>query len=181
MDDFPNSFGFSVSHTSRPPRPGEIDGVHYHFSNRDTMAKEIADGLFLEHADVHGKFYGTSFKSVEDVANAGKVCILDIDIQGAQSVKESSLEPHYIFIEPPSMEVLEKRLRGRGTESEEQVAMRLKQANAEMDYGSVPGNFEINIVNNDLDVAYDELVGSLRGWYPSLEELAAGTNAGISE
>jgi hypothetical protein len=81
MADFPSTFGFSVSHTSRPPRPGEVDGVHYHFSDRDTMAKEIADGLFLESADVHGKYYGTSFKSVDDVADAGKICILDIDIQ----------------------------------------------------------------------------------------------------
>ena len=107
----------------------------------------------------------TLFKSVEDVANAGKVCILDIDIQGAQSVKKSALSPHYIFIEPPSMDELEARLRGRGTESEEQVLMRLKQANAEMDYGKTPGNFDINIVNNDLDQAYAQLVETLSGWY----------------
>jgi guanylate kinase len=116
---------------------------------------------------------------VDDVASAGKICILDIDVQGAQSVKESALEPHYIFIEPPSMPKLEARLRGRGTESEEQVNMRLKQAYIEMEYGTVAGNFEINIVNDKLDDAYAQLprwsllsmLSVLQAWYPSMTEL----------
>ena len=113
MAEFPDEFGFSVSHTSRGPRPGEVDGVHYHFSERAAMQKMIDAGEFLEHADVHGNLYGTTFKAVTHVSDQGRVCVLDIDIQGVRSVKRSSLQPHYLFVNAPSFEQLEKRLRGR--------------------------------------------------------------------
>jgi guanylate kinase len=147
MDEFPDDFGFSVSHTSRGPRPGEVDGVHYNFSDRDTMQAMIDNGEFLEYADVHGRsvsciclnsrcsrdlsaatrrrpltftcvvrarrFYGTTFKAVTQVSEQGRICVLDIDIQGVRSVKQSDLDPRYAFINPPSFEMLEQRLRGR--------------------------------------------------------------------
>ena len=81
MKSYPNSFGFSVSHTTRSPRPNEEDGVHYNFTTRDVMQQSIEDGKFVEYADVHGNLYGTSFDSVQAIREAGKVCILDIDVQ----------------------------------------------------------------------------------------------------
>jgi guanylate kinase len=115
MKDFPDSFGFSVSHTTRRPREKEQDGVHYHFTQRHTMEKEISERKFLESADVHGNLYGTSWAAVDAVTNSGKTCILDIDVQGAQSVRKSPLDAIFVFIKPPYPEEAElrKRLHGR--------------------------------------------------------------------
>jgi len=156
--EFKDSFGFSVSHTTRAPRPGETNGVEYHFVTRDTMGQLIKDGAFIEHATFSGNMYGTSRAAVEKVAGSGKICILDIDVQGVKLIKQSDLqEPSYVFIKPPSREALEKRLRARRTESEESLARRLSAANAEMEYGETPGNFDIVIVNDDLEKAFQEL------------------------
>ena len=103
----PEAFGFSVSHTTRAPRPGEEDGVHYHFAEVDKMKAEIEQGKFLESAHVHGNYYGTSKASVEDVQKAGKICVLDIDCQGVRSVKEANLGAKCLWVEAPSMEALE--------------------------------------------------------------------------
>ncbi|RLM98416.1 guanylate kinase 1-like [Panicum miliaceum] len=113
MKDYPSKFGFSVSHTTRSPREKEIDGVHYHFTERSKIEKDISEGKFLEFAHVHGNVYGTSIEAVESVTDEGKRCILDIDVQGARSVRASSLEAIFIFVCPPSFEELEKRLRAR--------------------------------------------------------------------
>ncbi|CAI9099998.1 OLC1v1036908C3 [Oldenlandia corymbosa var. corymbosa] len=157
MKEFPSTFGFSVSHTTRAPREKEQNGVHYHFSERSVMEKEISSGKFLEFASVHGNLYGTSVEAVEVVADAGKRCILDIDVQGARSVRASSLEAIFIFICPPSFEELEKRLRARGTETEEQMQKRLRNARAELEQGKAPGLFDHILVNDDLETCYKSL------------------------
>nr|XP_010923428.1 guanylate kinase 1 isoform X2 [Elaeis guineensis] len=157
MKEFPTTFGFSVSHTTRAPREKEIDGVHYHFTERSIMEEEIRDGEFLESALVHGNLYGTSVDAVEAVTDAGKRCILDIDVQGARLVRSSSLEALFIFICAPSFEELEKRLRSRGTETEEQVQKRLRNATAELDEGKSPGLFDHILVNDDLETCYENL------------------------
>ncbi|KAI5583868.1 hypothetical protein BDE02_06G045200 [Populus trichocarpa] len=157
MKEFPSMFGFSVSHTTRAPRCMEKDGVHYHFTERSIMEKEIKDGKFLEYASVHGNLYGTSIEAVEVVTDAGKRCILDIDVQGARSVKASSLEAIFIFICPPSMEELEKRLRSRGTETEEQILKRLRNAKTEMEQGHSSGIFDHILYNDNLDECYESL------------------------
>ncbi|KAJ6921894.1 hypothetical protein NC652_015753 [Populus alba x Populus x berolinensis] len=157
MKEFPSMFGFSVSHTTRAPRCMEKDGVHYHFTERSIMEKEIKDGKFLEYASVHGNLYGTSIEAVEVVTDAGKRCILDIDVQGARSVKASSLEAIFIFICPPSMEELETRLRSRGTETEEQILKRLRNAKAEMEQGNSSGIFAHILYNDNLDECYESL------------------------
>ncbi|XP_024372272.1 uncharacterized protein [Physcomitrium patens] len=163
MKDFPEKFGFSVSHTTRNPRLKEIDGVHYHFASRPVMTQEITEGKFLESAEVHGNLYGTSWAAVEAVADAGKICILDIDVQGAQAVKKSALKAKYIFIKPPAPEEeeLERRLRGRGTESEEQIQKRLRGAKQELERAKDPSLFDYILVNANLDHAYVELKGIL--------------------
>ncbi|KAK1259924.1 hypothetical protein QJS04_geneDACA010274 [Acorus gramineus] len=157
MNEFPNTFGFSVSHTTRAPREKEKDGIHYHFIDRSTMEKDIREGKFLETAQVHGNLYGTSIEAVEAVTDFGKRCILDIDVQGAKSVKASSLEAMSIFISPPSYEELEKRLRARGTETEEQVQRRLRNATAEIEEGKSLGLFDHILINDDLETCYQNL------------------------
>uniref|UniRef100_A0A5B6ZXM2 Guanylate kinase 1 n=1 Tax=Davidia involucrata TaxID=16924 RepID=A0A5B6ZXM2_DAVIN len=157
MEEYPSMFGFSVSHTTRAPRDKEKDGVHYHFTERSVMEKDIKDGKFLEFASVHGNLYGTSIEAVEVVADAGKRCILDIDVQGARSVRASPLEAIFIFICPPSFEELEKRLRARGTETEEQIQKRLRNARAELEQGQSPGLFDHILVNEDLEACYQSL------------------------
>ena len=157
MADFPGKFGFSVSHTTRAPRPGETDGVHYNFVEKAAMEADIAEGKFLEHAHVHENIYGTSLAAVEAVATKGQVCVLDIDVQGAEIVKKSTLDALFVFIAPPSMEELEKRLRGRGTEKEESIQKRLANAAGEMAKTEVDGFFHAVIINDDLEKAYGEL------------------------
>jgi guanylate kinase len=213
-----DAFGFSVSHTTRSPREGEIDGVHYHFTTIESMEKRIANGEFLEHAHVHGRYYGTryvvqlkdtfvsrhknncifvhqdleylqilifdtyrhilskfkpssSIQAVETVQSAGKICILDIDVQGVQNVKKSSLDPYYIFVAPPSMNALESRLRGRGTEQEEDIQRRLANAEAELNYGKQPGNFDLVLVNDNLNKTFELLVRNIQRWYPHLKQI----------
>jgi len=169
MKRYPNYFGFSVSHTSRAPRPGEVDGVHYHFSSLDEIEAGIAKGEFIEHATVHTNKYGTTYAAVRSVQNQGKICILDIDIQGVQSVKKSNLDCKYLFVMPPSVEELEKRLRGRGTEKEEKIQIRLKNALTEMEYGRSPGNFDAIITNDRLGDSVHKLVDLVSEWYPSFD------------
>jgi guanylate kinase len=112
--EFPDDFGFSVSHTTRQPRPGEENGVHYYFADKAAMEAEIAAGKFVESANVHGNLYGTSFDAVRRVSESGRICILDIDVQGVASCRRVQFEVgKYVFVAPPELSVLESRLRGR--------------------------------------------------------------------
>lgn len=110
-----------------------------------------------------------SIAAVDAVQKSGKICVLDIDVQGVQSVKESSLEPLYIFIAPPSMEILEQRLRGRGTEIEEQIQLRLNNAAQELEYGYQKGNFDKIFINQNLEECFTEMVQAFQEWYPHLQ------------
>lgn len=166
MKRMPTVFGFSVSHTTRAPRPGEVDGQHYHFVEKSAMEYAIHNGEFIEHANVHTNIYGTSYKAVSSVRSTGKICILDIDIQGVKNVKKSDLDCRFLFIAPPSFEVLESRLRGRATEAEDKIKVRLEAAEAELAYGKTPGNFDALVVNGELEAAYAEVVSYLSLWYP---------------
>ena len=147
-------------------REGEQDKVHYNFTTVDTIKQEIDDGKFIEYANVHGNYYGTSVAAVESVSSQGKICILDIDVQGVRNVKKSSLDAIYIFIAPPSMSELEKRLRGRGTETEEAVVKRIANAKGELDYGTAD-NFDRVFVNDDLDATFEAIVKQFQEWYPN--------------
>lgn len=160
--EFPKLFGFSVSHTSRAPRPGEQDGVHYHFTTAEQILSDVASGKFIEHAEVHGRHYGTSVAAVESVRKQGRICILDIDVQGCRAARKKELVAKYLFIAPPSMEELEKRLRGRGTEEEEMVLMRLGNAKREMEAMEEVGLFDKVVVNDELNRAYEEIKDILR-------------------
>lgn len=168
METYPDAFGFSVSHTTRAPRPGEENGVHYHFVPKPEMEEAVKRGEFLEHAYVHTNMYGTSIKAVASVRSQNRICILDIDCQGVRNVKEKALECKLLFIAPPSMETLVERLTGRGTETAEKIAIRVHNATAELEYGYGEGNFDALIVNDDLETAYMQIKNQLREWYPEI-------------
>jgi len=158
MLEFPKAFAFSVSHTTRKPRAGEQNGREYHFVTVDEIKRGIDAGEFLEHAQFSGNFYGTSKRAVEHVLSSGRICALDIDIQGVINLKKTDLNPIYCFVKPPSLESLETRLRERGTETDESLKKRLDTAKVELEYEkNEPHAFDYVIVNDDLDQAYEKL------------------------
>jgi guanylate kinase len=153
MKDRP-ALRFSVSCTTRKPRAHEQDGRDYHFISRPEFERLIAAGEFVEHADVFGNLYGTRRSVVEAALAAGQDLVLDIDWQGARQVRERLPEAVQIFILPPSRGELERRLRGRGTDSEEAIARRLAESVLEMSHWR---DFDYVIVNRDFDEALAEL------------------------
>jgi guanylate kinase len=145
----------SVSVTTRPPRPGETDGVEYHFVDQDEYDRLVAAGDLLEHATYVGHSYGTPRQPVLDAIAAGRPALLEIDVQGARQVKLRMPDAHLVFLAPPSFEELARRLSGRGTEDPERLHRRLDLARIEM---AAEDEFEAVIVNDDLDRAADALV-----------------------
>ena len=145
----------SVSATTRSPRPGEIEGVHYFFLDTDHFKSLVEQDGFLEWAQVHDNYYGTLKQSVIDHMNAGDQVILEIDVQGALQVRKALPEAHLVFIEPPSLEELERRLRQRGTETEDVISSRMKTAEVEL---AQKMEYDVQVVNDDLERAVDELV-----------------------
>ncbi|KAF8072379.1 GK1 [Scenedesmus sp. PABB004] len=209
MARWPDRFGFSVSHTTRAPRPGEAHGSHYYFTDPGAMTQQVGAGMFLEHAVVHGQMYGTSLAAVARVSSEGKHCVLDIDVQGAaqarhpprrarsgaaqarRSAPRPARAPAYaptrrrvraaqvrasalgrgclfIFIAPPSHAELERRLRARGTESEEKIRERLANAQAEIAKAQDPGLFDHTLVNGDLEAAFAQLQALIAARCPGL-------------
>ncbi|KAK1535083.1 guanylate kinase [Colletotrichum costaricense] len=153
----PDSFALSVSHTTRGPRPGEADGVDYHFVTKDAFDDLVSKDGFVEHATFGSNSYGTSKATIEEQSAKGKLVVLDIEMEGVKQIKTSNFPARYVFIAPPSEEVLEKRLRGRGTEKEENIQKRLAQAKLELAYSKTPGVHDLVIVNDDLEKAYKTL------------------------
>uniref|UniRef100_A0A5K3FVF7 Guanylate kinase n=1 Tax=Mesocestoides corti TaxID=53468 RepID=A0A5K3FVF7_MESCO len=213
MDNFPNSFAFSVSHTSRKPRPGEVHGKHYNFVSLDEMIKDIEDGKFLEYAEFAGNYYGTPRDAVTsqstraslnrtlhryfpkstdqwfqslvsrvrtnfyslisnwntqyNVLDSGRICILDVDANGVRSIHaaEPPLNARFVFIGPPSLEELERRLRDRGTETNDTIQSRLRQAAIDMEFANSPQGkriYDMYIVNENLEDAYEKLFALLK-------------------
>ncbi len=144
----------SVSNTTRAPRPGEIDGKDYHFTEIEAFKQMIANDAFLEHAQVFDNFYGTSQANVMEQMAKGMDVILEIDWQGAQQVREKMPQAISIFILPPSREELENRLRGRNTDSDEVIERRMRDAISEMSHY---GEFDYLVFNDDFDTALGEL------------------------
>ena len=146
----------SVSVTTRPPRPGEIDGVHYHFVDDEEFDALIAQGALLEWATVHGVHrYGTPRAPVLQALAAGRPALLEIDLQGARQVRESWRDARFVFLAPPSWEELVRRQVGRGTESAAQRERRLETARAEM---AAQAEFDFVVVNREIGQAVDDLV-----------------------
>ena len=146
--------GYSVSCTTRQPRQGEVDGKDYIFISREVFEQRRAEGYFAEWAEVHGNLYGTLRSAVEKTLNSGKDLLFDIDVQGAAQLRLSLPHGRFVFVFPPSGQVLERRLRARGTDDEATVLRRLDTARNEIRQAHW---FDAWIVNDRLDAAYDEL------------------------
>ena len=149
----------SISHTTRPPRPGEIDGVHYHFVDEQTFIDRVEQDAFLEYARVYDHWYGTSRTTVEGILERGYDVLLDIDWQGARQIKRNFPNCCTIFILPPSLEALRMRLSKRAQDSEEVIDRRMRAARAELSHG---GEFDYLIVNDDFDQALADLHSIVR-------------------
>lgn len=153
-------FAFSVSHSTRPPRPGEQHGVHYYFVSRAEFDRMAANHEFVEHATVFGNSYGTSKQAIEDQIRAGKSVILDIDWQGARAIKQWRPDAVSIFILPPSRQALRERLMNRQQDSEEVIDRRMREAVSEISHYA---EFDYRVVNDDFEQALADLQAILRG------------------
>jgi guanylate kinase len=158
LDDMPG-LRFSVSHTTRPPRPGEDDGVEYHFVDRPAFERLRDDGQLLEWAEVHGNLYGTGLEEYRRARARGVDLLLDVDVQGAAQVRGKMPEAVTVFILPPSYEVLERRLRGRGKDDEAAMKRRLAAAGRELHAFE---RYDYAIVNDDLDACVEALKSIVR-------------------
>ncbi|WVR03638.1 guanylate kinase [Kwoniella sp. DSM 27419] len=179
FSDHPGQFGFSVSHTTRKPRPGEENGREYHFVTRDEFMDRVGKGEFLEWAEFGGNCYGTTFAALS--ALHPKRCILDIELQGVLQLRAKAsqqtppLEPVYLFLSPPSISILKSRLSGRGTETEASIRKRLDAAKAELTYAA-EGKHDVYIINEDLKVAgekLDKVAMGAEGWEVCGDKLPA--------
>lgn len=159
MDQMPD-VAFSVSHTTRAPRPGEQNGVHYYFVTPQQFEEMVTADRFLEHAKVFGNSYGTSRAATENLLRQGKNIIFDIDWQGARAIKEKLPEAVSIFLLPPSRAALEERLTGRGQDSPEVIARRMREAVSEMSHYQ---EFDHLVVNDDFDAALADLKAIILG------------------
>ncbi|WWD16325.1 guanylate kinase [Kwoniella shandongensis] len=163
----PNTFGFSVSHTTRSPRPGEQNGKEYHFVSRDEFMERVGKGEFLEWAEFGGNCYGTTFAAL--TALHPLRCILDIELQGVlQLIAKAPLQtpplsPVFLFLSPPSIPTLKSRLSGRGTETDASIRKRLDAAKKELEYAQ-KGKYDVYVVNDDLEKAGKQLELVAMGW-----------------
>ncbi len=157
---------FSISCTTRPPRPGEVHGKDYFFLTHEEFKQRIGKGDFIEHAEVFSNFYGTLKSEVLDGVTAGQDVFLDIDIQGAMQIQEAAASDpllarcaEYIFVVPPSLEELERRLRGRESDSEEQILKRLAKSTYEISFWN---RYNYLLVNNELENSVTEMISLIR-------------------
>ena len=152
-NDF-DELGFSVSYTTRPARPGEQDGVDYSFVTQEAFDAMVDQGRFAEWAQVHGHRYGTAFEAIDEALKSGKDMLFDIDYQGGRQLKSRFPDAVMVFVLPPSMKELARRLRGRATDSQTSIEKRLHGAVEELNHYDA---YEYLVINENLDQAYDEL------------------------
>jgi guanylate kinase len=151
---------YSISVTTRSPRPGEINGKNYYFINRSKFEQLVAQGEFLEWAEFAGNYYGTPREAVLDQIQSGKLVVLEIELEGARQIRHNFPSALSIFILPPSFTELEKRIRGRGQDAEDAIARRLNRAQAEI---AAANEFNIQIVNDDFETALNHIEATLFG------------------
>ena len=149
---------FSISATTRQPRPGEVEGVHYYFVSREKFEQMVPTGELLEWAEFAGNYYGTPRNAVERQIQQGRSVILEIEVVGARKIHDTFPTALRIFMLPPSLAELERRIRARGQDSEEAIARRLERAKAEID---AAGEFDVQIVNDDLEAALVRLEAAI--------------------
>jgi guanylate kinase len=150
---------FSVSHTTRPPRAGERDGVDYHFVSAKDFLRLVEGGTFLEHAEYNGRLYGTSAVALQELLDAGWDVLIEIEVQGAAQIRERRRDARFVFLLPPSLDVLEEWLRSRGTDDDEAVAKRLALADREVAAAEL---FDYAVVNDDLEETIEAVLAIVR-------------------
>ena len=168
-------FAFSVSATTRQPRPGEIDGVNYHYVSREEFLARIESGDMLEYTEYCGNFYGTPLKEAEEVLASGKNLILEIEVEGAENVKKKYPDAVLVLLLPPSYAVQEQRLRGRGTETEEKITERLARAKEEIAHASSYDYVVYNYDGKDAEAAEQILA------IVSAEKCSLARNTSVAE
>lgn len=152
-------FVYSVSMTTRPPRPGEVDGVDYYFVSREEFERQIAAGNLLEYAEFVGNYYGTPKDKVEEQLNNGKEVILEIEVNGAFQVREKCKDAVFVFLVPPTRKALYERLKSRGTECEERILARIEKANKEF---RLAHQYDYIVVNDEIYNAADRIMAIIR-------------------
>lgn len=159
LSDFKERFVFTVSHTTRQPRKGELDGREYHFVSKDCMFEMIEQDEFIEHTNFSGNYYGTSKQAIRDALQLGRNLILEVDIEGVKALSDiKEIAPIFIFIKPPSKQMLFERLAKRGSESLETLGRRLARADEELEFAnSGLVHFDLILINDDLDDTYRNL------------------------
>ncbi|CUV07204.1 unnamed protein product [Cryptosporidium hominis] len=169
MKEFPDKFGFSISHTSRSPRGKESNGVEYYFCSNEEFINMISMDGFVEYAEVHKYFYGTSKQAIEDIINQRKICLIEIDIQGVEQIQKSSFgdRAYYIGILPKSQIYLEERLRKRKTDSEQAIQIRLQNSVKEIERINRNPNI-YKLVNDDLKTACNEIAGLVKSYWKDI-------------
>lgn len=160
-------FYYSVSATTRQPREGEIDGVHYRFLQRETFEEKINAGEFMEYAQYCNNYYGTLSAPIEEHLAQGQDVILEIEVQGAMQIREKRPDAHFIFIAPPSPEVLRERLIRRGTEEMDVIEQRVKQAEYELTFR---GEYDYCVINDDLNTAVADFLSVVRAIELTVEQ-----------
>ncbi len=165
---YPN-FGFSVSATTRSKRPGEVDGKDYFFLPRSEFEKKIAAGELVEHEEIYSNYYGTLKSEVEKALSNGKDIVFDVDVNGGLSIKNKFPEAVLIFIKPPSIETLRNRLKGRGSETDEQIDRRMERVEMELEKSA---GFDYIVTNDELKRAVNEVFGIIN---KKRKELSSGT------
>lgn len=168
----------SISHTTRPPREGEVDGQHYYFVSEDEFSRLVAGNAFLEHAQVYDHRYGTGRAQVQQQLDQGYDVMLDIDWQGAAQIRQSFPQCRSIFILPPSLEELQRRLSLRGQDSAEVIARRMQKARSELSHAH---EFDYMIVNDDFDAALQDLHAIIRSGSHARSGQAARTETLLAQ
>uniref|UniRef100_A0A915Q2P0 guanylate kinase n=1 Tax=Setaria digitata TaxID=48799 RepID=A0A915Q2P0_9BILA len=164
METYPNTFAFAVSHTTRKPRPGEVNGKNYWFVTEEKFEEMIKNSEFLEYAAFGGNMYGTSKKALEDVSKAGCICILDVELQGVRNIRKYGLDAKYILVRTPNLEILKERLLARNTETEESLKKRMKHAEEDLKaVDAEPDLFDFVIINDDFERAYNSFLKAIEG------------------
>jgi guanylate kinase len=158
---------FSVSHTTRTPRPGEQEGVHYHFVSREGFSELVNSGGFVEHAEYAGNRYGTSWDAIDAPLKRGHDLLLEVEVQGARQLRDRRTDARFVFLLPPTMDELERRLRGRDTDSE--VAVRARLAAVERELAAVH-LFDYAVINEDVDATIE-----------AVQEIIAAERDGVTE
>jgi guanylate kinase len=165
-EHYPTKVSHSISHTTKTPRSTELDGRDYHFVTVDAFQALKDANYFVETAQVHGNWYGTSFNAIDAVKSTNKLCLLDLNVDGCRLLRKAEIKSYIVFIAPPSLTVLEARLRGRKTEDETTIQTRLETAHTELDCVLDP-MWDKVIVNDDLEACYSQLVVAINQINPN--------------